>query len=418
MVKRKPASAPTLIVREGRSAVVPVADLQPHPKNARQGDIGVIVESIKANGWYGELVVQAGTNVVVAGNHRLEAARALGMETVPVRFYELSDEEAERILLADNRTSDLAAYNDAALAELLSELAVTDAGLAGTGWDGDDLDGLLADLEREANDPWNDRGHRDSPKPERTQPGGLWTIGPHRILCADAQHADNVKRALDGNTINLVLTDPPYGIGYTGGGLERDAIENDEPGDEFNEFCQRWMRTIRDITPGGTPWYVFSAAGKDSVAGIFGALNGLRIARWNLVWIKDNATFSRSDYHYQHELIWYGWTPGGPHKSVRDRTQTSVINADRPRQSKDHPTEKPVDLLQTLVRNSSTRGGAVLDPFAGSGSTLVAAASEGRMAVGLEIVPGYAEVAAHRLAAATGQDAEYWPADGELAERS
>jgi len=146
MVKRKPSTAPTLIVREGRSAVLSVAELHHHPKNARQGDIGAIVDSIETNGWYGELIVQEGTNVVVAGNHRLEAARALGMDTVPVRFYPFTDEEAERILLADNRTADLAAYDDTRLAELLADLAETDLGLAGTGWDGDDFDALLHQL--------------------------------------------------------------------------------------------------------------------------------------------------------------------------------------------------------------------------------------------------------------------------------
>lgn len=130
----------------GPSENVPVARLREHPANPRQGDVGAVSESIEANGFFGALVVQRSTGYVLAGNHRLKAARALGMDTVPVFYVDVDDEAAMRILLADNRTSDLGDYDRAGLAQLLEHLNSTDAGLAGTGYDGDALDDLLTDL--------------------------------------------------------------------------------------------------------------------------------------------------------------------------------------------------------------------------------------------------------------------------------
>jgi hypothetical protein len=125
----------------------PVSDLYPHPQNPRQGDVGAIAESIQENGWYGTIVAQQGTNYILAGNHRWQAAKQLGMEEVPVTWVEVDDESALRILLADNRTSDLASHNDNVLVELLKSLESTDKGLAGTAWDNDALDNLVAVLE-------------------------------------------------------------------------------------------------------------------------------------------------------------------------------------------------------------------------------------------------------------------------------
>lgn len=176
------------IINEGYE-LVPIDTLEPHPENPRQGDIGAVVASIEAHGFYGSLLVQRSTNRVVVGNHRLLAAQESGIEAVPVIFLDVDDEEARRIMLVDNRLSDLAAYDDHALAELLASLASGD-GLDGTGYDGDDLDRLLADLDEPFNpeepadgEGSGGRGPRSSPEWHATCPecGTQFRLGPDDV---------------------------------------------------------------------------------------------------------------------------------------------------------------------------------------------------------------------------------------------
>lgn len=210
----------TRVVLDGPVVSVPVDTLIPHPRNARMGDIGAIVESIRAHGLYRPLVVQRSTNTVLAGNHTLAAVKALEWTEVPVQYVDVTDDEGLRILLVDNRTNDLASYDDAALAELLTDLATaSEAALAGTGFTGDDLDQLLRDLESSVEFPPTGMTAKDeapdtppSPLPENpvTQRGDLWVIGGHQVLCGDSRDADDVARVLDGASIAVSVTSPPY----------------------------------------------------------------------------------------------------------------------------------------------------------------------------------------------------------------
>jgi ParB-like chromosome segregation protein Spo0J len=181
--------------------MVPLATLKPHPRNPRQGDVGAIVESIQANQFYGALVVQRSTRHILAGNHRLIAAKQAGMTELPVLWVDCDDDRALRILLADNRTNDLADYNPDALAVLLKELAETPDALTGTGYDGDALDELLADLAPPASDvdaePQIDKAE-ELRKKWGTEPGQLWTLGDHRLLCGDSTKAEDVARVMGG----------------------------------------------------------------------------------------------------------------------------------------------------------------------------------------------------------------------------
>lgn len=188
----------------------PLTALTLHPDNPRQGDIGAIVQSIEANGWVGSLVAQCSTGHVLAGNHRLQAAAHVGMKKLPVHWVDVDDDTARRILVADNRTADLATYNDHALADLLVEMGKT-GNLDGTGYDGDDLDDLLAELDQSFQQP----DDTDLPEPlaevpRIAKPGDIWLLGNHRVMCGDSRNPDDVARLLNGQQINLAVTSPPY----------------------------------------------------------------------------------------------------------------------------------------------------------------------------------------------------------------
>ena len=189
---------------------IKLSDLTPHPDNPRQGDIGAIATSIQENGWYGTIVAQKSTGHVLAGNHRLQAAQQLGMTELPVYWVDVDDTTARKILLADNRTNDIANYDDEALAEILKELASTDD-LLGTGYDGDDLDTLLGDLE------WDEEESDDPMEPQITVPenpvtkrGDIIQLGNHRLMCGDCRESDDVSSLMDGETIHMAFTSPPY----------------------------------------------------------------------------------------------------------------------------------------------------------------------------------------------------------------
>lgn len=196
--------------------LAPLDTVRPHPRNPRQGDTGAIHESIEANGFYGAIIAQKSTGFILAGNHRWQAAQQSGATEIPVTWVDVDDDHALRILLADNRTNDLASYDDEALAEILREIHAEHGNLIGTGYDGDDLDQLLEDLG-EAPEP----GATPEAQPERAdelqamwqvKPGQLWSAGPHRIICGDATDPNTYGALLTGQQAEMVWTDPPYGV--------------------------------------------------------------------------------------------------------------------------------------------------------------------------------------------------------------
>jgi len=230
--------------------VVPVTKLHPHPDNPRQGDVGAIVTSIQQNGWYGTLVAQTSTGRVLAGNHRLQAAAQIGMTEVPVYWVDVDDVTARKILLADNRTNDLATYDDDLLSLLLTDLASTDD-LLGTGYDGDDLDDLLGDLA--GFDPIDDPGPGEPPAVPVTKLGDVILLGDHRLVCGDCRNSDDVARLVGTDTVNLAFTSPPYAEQRT---YDESSGFQPIPPDRYVD----WFRPVADIVashlaPDGS-WFV------------------------------------------------------------------------------------------------------------------------------------------------------------------
>jgi site-specific DNA-methyltransferase (adenine-specific) len=348
---------------------------------------------------------------VLAGNHRLLAARQAGLETVPAMIVDVNDQTARRILLADNRTNDLASYDDAALAKLL-HAAMLDGGLPGTGYDGDDLDQLLADLGEEplsASTASTGTENAEAAQAKwQVQPGDLWEAGKHRVVCADATNQEAYTRLLGDTLVDVVWTDPPYGVSYAGNVHQqaatkeaaRKSIENDSltPAQLRTLLDDSLGKALAHTKPGGA-WYISSPPGPQQEIFVAWA-NTNKILRQVLTWRKQRIVLGRSDYHYQHEPILYGWKPGAKHLWTGDRKQSSVLEFDRPHSSPDHPTQKPLDLIEYCIRNNTREADTVLDPFNGSGSTILAADQARRVGYGIELDPSYVAITLSRLEAA------------------
>lgn len=380
-------------------AEVPVADLQPYGLNPRQGDIGAISVSLQSNGQYRPIVVNKADNTILAGNHTYHAAVSLGWEKIQVGYVDVDEATAQRIVLVDNRTNDLADYDRNVLADLL-ELVYSESGpegLVGTGFELEDYDEALAVASKSS--PWDDRKMQETAAAEDVKVGTIWQVGPHVLGCGDSRDPTWWDRLLDGRTPALMFTDPPYGIDYSGGGVEREALTGDSA-DEALPLLQGVLDAVIPAMSPGAATYVCLSPG-DKAPPLIAELFSRDLYRWLLIWVKDNATFGRADYHQQHEIIVYGWKKG-PHHAVQDRSETSVWNVPRPSDSDLHPTSKPVELPGRAIRNSTRPGALVIDPFAGSGSTLVAAERENRVAVGNEIDPGYVNMALSWLETETG----------------
>ena len=370
---------------------LPLDSLVQFPGNARRGDLGAVRASVKRHGQYRSIVVRQldDGHVIVAGNHTARAMAGEGHETVRVDLIECDDDEARRINLADNRTAELGGYDDEALAALLGSL---DGDFAGTGWAQEDLDALLGQEEPEQRtDP------DDAPEPPAepvTQPGDLWLLGPHRLLCGDADDQTAHDRLLAGQRPGMIYTDPPYGMhlqtDYTkvghGQGKAYERIQGDDRDYDASALIalyddvpeQFWWGAdyYRGTIPPGGSWIVWDKRGNDEGMDLdllFGSC-------FELCW-------SRRPHKRDIARVLWAMTHG---------TQRAEEDAGRGL----HPTQKPVALAAWFFER--WRGDVVLDLYGGSGSTLIAAHQAARRAFLMEIDPRYCDVILARYAAHTG----------------
>lgn len=384
-----------------------VAELASDPANVRkhnEKNLDAIKASPTRFGQQKPIVIDK-SGVVRAGNGTLAAAKALGWAEIDCVETELEGAEATAYAIADNRTAELAEWDEAALTAVLQSLEHEDAALLeAAGFDQRELDKLMAQnagevIEDEAPEP---------PADPVTKPGDLWLLGEHRLLCGDSTKAEDVARAMDGQKAALCLTDPPYGVDYVGKTKDALPVRNDGR-DTLLPLLTASLGLVVTQTRPGACWYVAAPAGPQFYD-FATVLRDLGVWRQTLVWAKQSLVMGHSDYHYQHESIFYGWTPGASHKPPPDRKQTTMWSFDRPTASREHPTMKPVALFARAVENSSTVGSLVIDPFLGSGTTLIAAEQLGRKCYGLEIDPGYCDVIVARWEKLTGKKAQRVPA--------
>lgn len=322
------------------------------------------------------------------------AAKQLGVDRVPVRYLDLDPADAHLLALADNRLNEEATWNDEALGAVLEQLRAEGAELGASGFGDEEIARLLGELDakklsevEEAEDAIIER-----PTVPDSQPGQAYDLGKHRLVCGDSTDPATWDLLLGGAKADLVWTDPPYGVAYVGKTKSALTIENDDLDlEELGGFLRDALSLAEAHTRPGGSWYVAAPSGVPFLA--FGeVLNELGIWRQTLAWVKHTFALGRSDYHWRHESIFYGWKPGAAHYFVDDRKQDTVWEFDKPHRNADHPTMKPVELVQRAVRNSSKAGQLVVDCFGGSGTTLIAAAKEGRRAFLVEKDPGYCDV--------------------------
>jgi DNA modification methylase len=415
---------------ERRIEYLRLADLRPAPRNPKLHDLESVGSSIGRFGYTAPIELDERTGRMVAGHGRrasLLAAKSAGQDPpdgvarasdgewlVPVLrgWSSRSDDEAEAYLLASNQTTIAGGWDDEAVGKMLADLRSRDVDVTGLGFSDEDVSKLL---DGAGTDPGGDGGAgagEDAPEPQgapQSVQGTIYELGPHRLLCGDSTDGALVARLFGQDKAWLVWTDPPYGIAYTGGittgaggeVLTRNRMEIANDGDE--EIMRDVMRmalanACAHVRPGAA-CYAAAAAGKSLAAAMQAYSSSGFELRHVLVWVKDTAPLSRCDYHYRHETILYGWKPDGPHFFVDDRTQTSVFEFPRPKHSEEHPTMKPVELVERMVRNSSLVGQLVYDPFSGSGTTLMACARTNRRFVGCELEPRYADVIRRRWTA-------------------
>jgi DNA modification methylase len=395
-----------------------LTDLIPDPQNARfhgERNLSLIASSLREVG-AGRSIVVDEDGTILAGNATVEAAARAGIgkvrivdtdgsELIAVRRSNLTDDQKRRLALFDNRAAELADWGTDVLASLADDLDLSDL------WDDDELAALLGKLDADAapilrTDPDE---VPEIPASPVTQPGDLWRLGPHRLLCGDATKAEDLSLVLENGLADLIVTDPPYGVAYEGKTSDRLTIANDDLDDTaLGSFLDAAFTAMHAVTKPGGAIYCFHADSHGLVV-----RQAFRTAGWlhkqTLIWVKQSLVLGRQDYHWRHEPILYGWKPGTGHFFVDDRTQTTVWEVDRPSRNAEHPTMKPVDLLAIAIANSSLPGEVVLDPFAGSGSTLIACEQLGRHARLVEIDPRYCDVIVKRWEAATGKTAERLP---------
>jgi DNA modification methylase len=387
----------------------PLERLKPYARNAKThgaDQVAKIAGSMAQFGWTVPCLV-AEDGELIAGHGRVLAAEQLGLTEAPVIVLgHLTEAQRRAYRIADNRLVE-SPWDEALLAGELQQLAADDFDLSLVGFSDAELDQLLA---FNADDEGGAGGEEDIPEaPENpvSRPGDLWLLGPHRLLCGDATVITDLDRLMAGEKADLCFTDSPYNVDYSGGvGAEKAGkgrrIMNDALGDGFERFLYDACVSIIAHTAGAI-YMCMSSSELHTLQKAFVAAGG----HWStfIIWAKDRFTLGRSDYQRQFEPILYGWPEGAKHHWCGARDQGDVWFIDRPSRNDLHPTMKPVGLVERAIRNSSPRGGLVLDPFGGSGTTLIAAERTGRVARLVELDPRYVDVIVRRWQGETGRSA-------------
>lgn len=424
-----------------RVDTLPTASLRPYARNPRDNDAGVdaVARSIAEFGFRVPIVVDEDLEIL-AGHTRFKAALRLGLAEVPVHVATgLSAAQKRAYRIADNKVAEASSWNMELLERELADLREWKFDLSLTGFGAGELAEIL--------DPSSGKTDPDAVPPVPVEPtarlGDLWILGPHRVVCGDATDAAVVSRACAGAPVEVVWTDPPYNVNYHG---KAGTILNDAMADaEFARFLRAAFGAAAGSLVAGGSIYVAHPDGDQSLAFRTAFRDaGFKLST-TLIWRKDHFTLSRADYQLQHEPIMYGWKLGAAHRFFGGRKQStvslwedspftrmpdgrwrievgdtvmlvdgeatveslvsSVMWHERPRVSLEHPTMKPVGLIERMLKNSARPGEMVLDPFGGSGSTLIAADRLGMRARLVELDPRFVDVIVRRWEEYSGQSA-------------
>jgi DNA modification methylase len=372
----------------------PLGELIPYARNPRthsDAQVAQIAASIREFGWTNPVLVD-GANGIIAGHGRVLAARKLGLERVPViELAHMSEAQKRAYILADNQLALNAGWDEALLRLELADLSELGFDLGLIGFAEGELERLLAGDARTGLTDDDDAPALS--EQAVTQPGDLWVLGEHRLLCGDATVSDDVERVLETRLADMTFCDPPYNVDYANSPKDKlrgkhRPILNDDLGSGFEAFLHDACINILSVTKGAC-YICMSSSELHTLQRAFATAGG----KWStfVIWAKNTFTLGRADYQRQYEPILYGWKDGSDHYWCGARDQGDVWFFDKPVRNDLHPTMKPVALVERAIRNSSKTRDIVLDPFGGSGSTLIACEKAGRHARLIELDPKYVD---------------------------
>jgi len=384
--------------------------LVPYARNARthsEEQVAQIAASIVEFGFTNPIL--AGSDgVIVAGHGRLAAAQKLGLDTVPVVVLDhLTSTQRRALIIADNRIAENAGWDDAMLRIELQSLQEDGFNLDITGFDADALAEIMAGEETTVDGNTDEDAVPELSETPISRPGDVWILGAHRLLCGDSTDEASYELLLCNERVAMTWQDPPYNVNYANSAKDKmrgkdRAILNDNLGDGFYDFLvAAFTPTIARCE--GAIYIAMSSSELDTLQQAFRVAGG----KWStfIIWAKNTFTLGRADYQRQYEPILYGWPEGKTRHWCGDRDQGDVWQIKKPQKNDLHPTMKPVELVERAIRNSSRPGDTVLDPFGGSGTTLIAAEKSGRHARLIELDPKYVDVIVRRWQDYTGQQA-------------
>ena len=382
----------------------PIGDLIPYARNARthdEGQVSLIADSIREFGFTNPVLVD-GANGIIAGHGRVMAARKLGLEAVPViELAHLSEAQKRAYVLADNKLGERAGWDLEMLALEVGDLQSLGVEMTDLGFTGRELD----DLMRVSGIDVREDDVPPIPEVPVSRPGDLWQLGAHRVICGDATDAATVARVLEGVLPHLMVTDPPYGVAYDPEWRNKaGASATKRIGKVLNDDRADW-REAWALFPGDVAYVWHGALHAAEVAQSLEA-TGFSV-RSQIIWAKERLVLSRGHYHWQHEPCWYAVRDKGTGHWSGDRKQTTLWQIASGAQDAEtvHGTQKPVECIRRPILNNSSPGQAVYEPFLGSGTTLIAAESTGRVCHAIELNPAYVDVAIQRWQAFTGLEA-------------
>lgn len=361
-----------------------------------------IKNSIENFGFVSPLIINKDM-IVIGGHQRLKVLKELGFTELECIVVDLDKTNEKALNIALNKIQ--GDWDEEKLEELLQELKLQNFDTNLTGFDFDEVDEMLKDISGSKEDDFDiDSAYEEIEEPI-TKPGDVWILGNHRLMCGNSTQKEDVMRLMNNQDADMLLTDPPYNVDYVGKTVDALKIANDNMNDnQFYEFLKQAFTNMFEFTREGASIYVFHAdteglnfrkAFKDA---------GFKLAEC-LIWKKDCFVMGRQDYQWQHEPILYGWKEGAAHYFINDRTQSTILEFDRPKQSTLHPTMKPIDLIARLVKNSSKENDIILDLFGGSGSTIITAEQLNRICYSMELDPKYCDVIVKRWETLTNKEA-------------
>ena len=369
-------------------------------KKLKPGDVEYekIKNSITEFGYVDPIIVNSDMTII-GGHQRWSVLKALGYDEVDCVVIEIDKTKEKALNIALNKVT--GEWNKELLADLIKDLQSLDYDVSMTGFEPPEIDELFNDVHSKETKEDDFDVDAELSKPTLTQKGDLWLLGRHRLICGDATLPEVFNTLLDGKKVNLVVTDPPYNVNYSS---DAGTIQNDNMTDtDFYNFLLASYKNMANAMADDASIYVFHADTEGLNfrkafvdAGFY--LSGV------CIWAKQSLVLGRSPYQWKHEPILFGWKKNGKHKWFSDRKQSTIWNFDRPKKSELHPTMKPIALVAYPILNSSMTNGLVLDPFGGSGSTLIACEQTDRTCYTIELDEKYADVIVKRYIEQVGND--------------